>query len=445
MTGPAMDPAQPNANFGVTLVSRLRARLLTEYVSGLLTSYMAMGANIVMQVVLVPVYLATLGTEGFGSLTLVLGLISYSAVGIGWVSGGLQRLLGETYGLNDHAAFARNVAAGKMLLLGYSILAALVGMALYYRMPHAQLPLAAAIAAALFLLASNENSVERMALSATGRQAAANILLTAQLSAYALSVLPVLLLHWGLTGVFACQLGSVLAARSLVPLVWRGARPVGQFGHMEALRGLIDRLRSPMGAGYFIFGFLVLSAQSDVLLVGWLGGAEAAARFVLIWKFAEVAAQMLWRISESLAPILVRLDAAGNRDVIRQRYRKVAALLLVTASCAGLAYVAFGPWITRLWLGSEHAPTDPLGFALAGAGLVWVGLARLPAILAYSLAKFYVWNGLFALELIGRIGLTIALYPRIGYLAPLAALNIVHVCGLAFAYQWAGWRLLNRD
>jgi len=185
-----------------------------------------------------------------------------------------------------------------------------------------------------------------------------------------------------------------------------------------------------------------VSSQSDVLVIGWLGGAETAARYVLLWKIAEVGVTALWRISETWSPILVRMDAMNEHAAIKRQYRHVATLLLVTAIPAGLAYALLGRWITMLWLGAEHAPKDPLGFVLAGTAIVWVGLARLPSILSYSLARFRVWNGIACVEVAARLALTVALYPRFGYLAPLVALNVVHLCGIAAAYQWAGWRLL---
>jgi O-antigen/teichoic acid export membrane protein len=167
-----------------------------------------------------------------------------------------------------------------------------------------------------------------------------------------------------------------------------------------------------------------------------------AARYALIWKIAEVGVNALWRISESWSPILIRMDATNEHEILVRQYRHIVALLLVTAIPAGLVYALLGPWVTMLWLGAEQAPKDQLGFVLAGAGIVWLGLARLPAIMSYSLARFRLWAGIASVEMAARLALTVAFYPRFGYLAPLVALNIVHVCGIAAAYQWAGWRLL---
>lgn len=419
----------------------MRRRLLSEYPLSLLSGYLAMAGNIIAQVVLVPVYLTTLGAEGFGLLVLMLAMINYAVVGIGWLNGGLQRILGEAFGTRNDAGFVQAIDVGKIIFLAYGAAAALLGIGVVAFLDRSQVPLGAAIVAGFFLVASYESSIERLALTAAARLAAVNLLQFVQVLAYAISVVFVLRAGGGLFGVFACQLGSVLVARVLLPLCWQGTRPIAK--HMiGTLRPLLARLTGRMGGGYFLSVALIVSLQSDVLVIGWLGGAETAARYVLLWKIAEVGVTALWRISETWSPILVRLDAVDAHAAIKRQYRHVAALLLVTAIPAGLAYALLGPWITMLWLGAEHAPKDPLGFMLAGTAIVWVGLARLPSILSYSLARFRVWNGIACIEVAARLALTVALYPRFGYLAPLVALNVVHLCGIAAAYQWAGWRLL---
>jgi O-antigen/teichoic acid export membrane protein len=419
----------------------LRRRLLGEYPLSLLTSYLAIGAGIVAQVILVPVYLETLGAEGFGVLMLILGLVNYAVIGIGWLSGGLQRIFGEAFGTKDLAGFVHALDVGKIIFVAYAAVMALAGIGVFLGLDRSQVPLGATVVAGFFLIALYETAVERLALTAAGRLAATNMLQFAQVTAYSISVLLVLRAGGGLLGVFGCQLGSVLVARVLVPACWQGMRPRAQHT-VPPLRPLLARLTGRMGGGYFIAGALAISSQSDVLVVGWLGGAEVAARFVLLWKIAEVGVLALWRIPETLAPILVRLDAVGDRATIRRQYGRVGKLLLAMTIPSGLAYALLGPWITTLWLGAEHAPQDPIGFALAGAGIVWVGLARLPSILTYALARLRIWNWLAFIEVAARLGLTVLLYPRFGYLSPLIALNVVHICGIAFAYQWTGWRLL---
>ena len=427
----------------MSTLTQLRRRLLSEYPLSLSSGYLAMAGGIIAQVVLVPVYLLSLGAEGFGVLVLMLAMINYATIGVGWLGGGLQRILGEAFGTGNNAGFVQAVDTGKIIYLAYGVAAALLGIGIVAFLDRSQVPLGAAIVAGFFLVATYESAIERFALIAAARMIAVNLLQFVQIIVYAVSVVVVLRAGGGLLGVFACQLLSVLVARLLLPFCWQGKRPNAKHD-VGGLRPLLARLSGRMGGGYFLSAALFLTAQSDVLVIGWLGGAEAAARYVLLWKIAEVGVAALWRISESWSPILVRMDAMNEHAAIKRQYWHVAALLLVTAIPAGLAYALLGPWITALWLGAEHAPKDAFGFVLAGMAIVWGGLARLPSILSYSLARFRVWNAIAFAEVVARLALTVALYPRFGYLSPLVAINVVHLCGFAAAYQWAGWRLLTR-
>ena len=425
-------------------LSTLRRRLVGEYPLGLMTGYLAVAVGVVSQIFLMPIYLANLGVEAFGVLVLILGLTNYAAIGIYWLIGGLQRVFGETFSAKNNEGFVQALDVGKFIFIAYAVAAALTSVGILIALGRSQILIAVSVVAGFVLVAIYESAVERLALTATGRLAASNMLQVVQVGLYSVSVFFVLRAGGGLLSVFACQLGSILAARAVTPLCWQGLRPRAQHT-VPPLRPLLTRLTGRMGGGYLIYGVLLLSTQSDVLGVGWLGGAEAAAQFVLLWKIAEVGVLALWRIPESLAPILVRLDAVGDRATIKRQYSRVGKLLLAIAIPGGLAYALLGPWITTLWLGAEHAPQDPLGFALAGAGIVWVGLARLPSVLSSALARLRIWNCLAFVEVAVRLGLTVILYPRFGYLSPLIALNAVHICGIAAAYQWAGWRLLAKS
>src|SRR5271169_6413918 len=184
-------------------LEHMRRRLLSEYPLSLLSSYLAMAAGIIVQVVLVPVYLRTLGADGFGLLVLMLAMINYATVGVGWLSGGLQRILGEAFGTENDAGFVRAIDVGKIIFLAYGIAAALLGIGLVAFLDRSRVPLGAAIGAGFFLVATYESAIERLALTAAARLAAVNLLQFVQVTAYAASVVFVLRAGGGLLGVFA--------------------------------------------------------------------------------------------------------------------------------------------------------------------------------------------------------------------------------------------------
>ena len=98
--------------FQIPTFNQLRRRLFSEYPLSLLSGYLWMAANIVAQLILFPIYLRSLGTAGFGVLVLILAMINYAGAGIGWLSGGLQRILGETFSTKNYAGFVQAFDVG---------------------------------------------------------------------------------------------------------------------------------------------------------------------------------------------------------------------------------------------------------------------------------------------------------------------------------------------
>jgi len=61
-------------------------------------------------------------------------------------------------------------------------------------------------------------------------------------------------------------------------------------------------------------------------------------------------------------------------------------------------------------------------------------------VLAYSLGQLKLLNMIAGVEVVARIFITIALFSTLSFLAPLVAINITHVFGIAIAYFILGRR-----
>jgi O-antigen/teichoic acid export membrane protein len=193
-----------------------------------------------------------------------------------------------------------------------------------------------------------------------------------------------------------------------------------------------------MGAGFLLYGTFLLVLQADVFIVGLLGDAAVAARFALVWRIAEALVLLIWKLPEHLTPYLIQLDAAGRQARLAEIYRYADRVLLTLSLSAGLLYAIWGQRLVAFWVGAEHAPEEPLAFALAGGAVFWLGIARLPAIFAYATVRLRALNRVAGAEVGGKLLLTVALFPVIGHLAPLVALNVVHGAAIAVAYRRIG-------
>jgi hypothetical protein len=94
--------------------------------------------------------------------------------------------------------------------------------------------------------------------------------------------------------------------------------------------------------------------------------------------------------------------------------------------------------VVELWIGIENTPDSHVAYILAGGAIFWLASARLSTIIAYSLLNLRPLNILQAVELGSKIIITFILFPYTGYLAPLIAINIVHILGVAIWYRRLG-------
>jgi len=423
----------------------LWTRLLNnpDYAQSVFTSYGGIALNILVQLVLVPLYLGYLGKQQFGILMILLGAINYLNIGVAWASSGAQRMVGEMAALGDRDGLAEVYSMSRLLFVGYALgVAVLVlagiwfGQVLVGSLAGGDRALVHAVAiAAIYFVVQFDFNVDRLTLVASGRQALANGLVMVNQAVFAALAVLLLLGGYGMPGVMAAFVGGAVVARGISWGMLR-RQGVGWRWPASRSRAILRRLGGPMGWGYAIYGGLIMTLlQADVLILGWLGGAGLVADFVLIWKIADVGIQALWRIPESLQPYLVRMDVRDERERLRRVYRQGQAWMTGIAAVAAVGYAALGPTAVRLWVGAENAPDAPWAFVLAGGAVFWLVSARLPAVFAFSLVRLRTLNIAAATEVGAKIVLLLALFSVAGYYSPLIAINVVHLCGVAFLYR----------
>lgn len=427
---------------GRDIVSRIKNN--PDYGWSIATSYGQIGLNIVVQILLVPLYLHHLGKVEFGVLMIMLGAVNYLGLGIGWASSGAQRIMGEFSAQNETENLERTYTLSKIIFVIYAVLTGTIALSLVSALQNTLFPDNPDLALAtvrmvgvgvVYVVVLYDFNVDRLVLISIGKQAWANALSILSLAVFALVVFPILSNGGELVGVMAALLFGVIVARIgsffLVSKIGLHLRWPGVEG-----RAILKRLLGPMGLGYGLYGALLLTLlQADTLILGALGGPVLVADFILIWKIADVGMQALWRLPESLIPYLIKMDARGEHDRMQSIYASAQKGMILVAALAALGFATFGQDVVTLWVGVEHAPNLPWAYALAGGALFWLTIARLPAIYAFSTVRLKPLIKVTALESIGKVILIFALFPTLGLYAPLVAINILHILGIAYLYQ----------
>jgi len=415
-----------------------------DYGWSIATSYGQIGLNIVVQILLVPLYLHHLGKVEFGVLMIMLGAVNYLGLGIAWVSSGAQRIMGEFSAQGENENLERTYTLSKIIFVIYAVLTGAIALSLVWALQDNVFPDTPDLALAtirmvgvgvVYVVVLYDFNVDRLVLISIGKQAWANALSILSLAVFALVIFPVLSRGGGLVSVMAALLVGVIIARGVSFILVRKQGLHLRWPGLEG-RTVLKRLLGPMGLGYGLYGALLLTLlQADTLILGALGGPLLVADFILIWKIADVGMQALWRLPESLIPYLIQMDSRGEHARMQSIYASAQKGMIFVAALAALGFALFGHDVVVMWVGAEHAPNMPWAYALAGGALFWLTIARLPAVYAFSQVRLKPLIKVTALESIGKVIFVFALFPTLGLYAPLVAINILHILGIAYLYQ----------
>lgn len=429
-----------------TLMALLKRALRHRgYLGALSSSYLVMAASILVQIAFVPLYLKAFGQYQFGVLMVLLSLVNFAVIGIAWMSGGALRLLGEYAGQEDEGAFRRAFGLIKMIYVSYGLgLTLLLGVLvtgfdqkLFSGGAEEDMLAARAtlLLTGIYLVVFFAVAVDRIALTARKQQGVANMAQLAGIAAFAAGVAPWLLIGGDMPGVMALQIvGALVSALFSRRLLNNELPGLKMCVPTKRDANLLLRLGGRTGAGFFLHGALVLALLVDTALVGWLGGAKAAAEFYLVWKIAEVLVQLIWKLPEPLAPYFVQMDVRGEHVALTRIARLGYALVGAVSLVAGVLYGLFGASLVAMWVGPEKTPDAPFGYALAGGAIFWLGISRLPVVLAGARVALRRLNLAGGVELFGKLAITLLLFPRLGYVAVLLGINLVHVLGASLLY-----------
>ncbi|MFQ5432817.1 MAG: lipopolysaccharide biosynthesis protein [Nitrospinota bacterium] len=428
----------------------MTARLLNifsnwkHYFAAVGTGHALLGLQAVVQIMLVPAYLGTIGKSAFGILALITAFSATCNISINALQGIMVRNLALNAALEDFVSTKKYFLATRVFLFVYFTLASIIlaSLAYTFHIFHSfnipsQIDLKIVIAfAALNLLAQGILSAEYYMLSSIRQQALGHLYYIFSVLLFAALVLPWLHSGGNLEGVVAAQFFSTTMAALLAAI--RRRKRLLRLSAPLALRDVIGTAGNFLrrdGRRYLAYGLVLAMLQADVILVGFLGGPDAAAEFTIVWKIAEVILLALWRFSDSLQPEILIMEAHGQYSAIRQTYVRGFPVMVVIALTVGVTYALASPAIVNLWVGRSAVSGPPYVFWAAGAGIFWLGIARHSTVFPFTLARLERLTRIALVELTLRGAIAISLFTTLGYAANLIAINVTHGLGVAWAYM----------
>ena len=79
--------------------------------------------NMIAQVILIPLYIKGIGSNGYGIFLLLYSFMNYVDIGVGLFSGGVLRLLGENYAVGNMKGIKNVYTISKTVICGYGVVA----------------------------------------------------------------------------------------------------------------------------------------------------------------------------------------------------------------------------------------------------------------------------------------------------------------------------------
>lgn len=425
----------------------LKAKHNPDFAAAVFIGYGLMAFQVVIQILLVPLYLKTFGAYRFGALMSLISFAGLAFALVGALYTVMLRLFGEAINAKDEIKLSALYFVAKIISICIGLLCSIIFVAVEVIHPvlfddapveiHHEIFRALQLSIVHLLLLC-ELSVEQTMLAAKGRQAAANLVTLMGLVVFAITVVPVLILDGALIDVMACFIVADIFSRIFAYYLLR------RYVHLRLIAPLrryglaLREILSSQAQKYFILTGATVVLQADVLIVATIGSPLDAAKFVLVWKIAEMLTLLLSRVTQHLQVEFVRMDLGGERKRLIRIYRQVYGALFIASLCLAGAYGLFGHWIVAHWVGEDTVPGETWAYGLAGLTILWIGIARLPITLMLSLNQITPLVKIAGLELSTKLLLIFLLYPEWGYLSPIIAISATHFFGIAYGYYILG-------
>ena len=423
-----------------------------RFLAGLGAGYLHLIAGALVQIILIPFLIRTVGADETGIYLLLMTISQFAAIGVGWLAAAGVRLIGEmqakdaaSYPVVHHAVFAGFVGYGLFILVGCVIAASLIGSVWLEDATGAsqQQLRNGVVLLGVYVAINYAHQADLAAFVGLLEQGRANLYRLAGTCMFALGAVPVMLIEPRIDLLMLMQAFSAavcfawaryeLVRRDFVePRWWRLPK-----------KATMHSLFVRTGVAYLLFGIAQLLLQlGDTLLIGSLLGPAAVAAFAVLVKVPELVGIALSRVSDTLSPYFIKLDAsAGNGERLKALFISTSAIQHTLALCAGAFYVVAGPWILEIWVGQENRPPDLLPYVLAAAFIFFQVVNHHDIVLHFACARVARLLPVRFVEVAAKVGLTLALFEEWSFIAPLLAYFIVQVFGVTWWYRVFGVRL----
>lgn len=398
-----------------------------------------MGTHILVQLILTPLYLTTLGDELFGLLMILLNILTFAVFGIAWFSGGLVRVLGEYWSNKNLEKFRETLILGKYIFTSYSILVSILSIIFFFLFKNIgyliNIEVSTVILISLYFILTYEALPERQAFVGANWQALGNNIELTKVIIFAILTIYFLPKYTSINIVFIALIVGVISQRLITGLYLRKTLEFQGWGILSSsMKPDLKRFFSKSGLNYFHYGTIVLLLQLDVVIIGVIGGPVIAGKFVLLWKIPEVLGLMLSKIPISLEPKIIHLDAKSSLHKYNKIFLNSKMIFIILCLTTSIIYMLLGQYLVEIWVG-DSAPKDKWMYYVAGIALFFYSISRWPISFAFAQVKLDQLIRVSFIELLFKFIFTLILFKYFSFVSPIIGMIAIHVLYVARGYQ----------
>ena len=172
------------------------------------------------------------------------------------------------------------------------------------------------------------------------------------------------------TAVVLTAAAALLVLLGHIPLLRRTLPPAARQAPAvyEGRRWL--RVAGPL---LLVGGFVLLLGQTDVVVVGWMVGPDAAGPYRAAAHVASLVALVPVAVGAAADPAVVRLSARGDRRALQHLVSTAVRWAFLAALAVGAALAAGGGLVLRLY-GPDFPAAQPMLAVLAAGEVVYAGV-----------------------------------------------------------------------
>jgi len=329
-----------------------------RFVTGLLSSYAAIGVNILYTLASIPLALHYLDKEEFGLWALVTQLTGYLMLLEFGMTGSVARSLADHKDLIEDGIYGSILRTGGRVFVIQGVLVAVMGLALAFLAPSLlELPARLHHPFTILMAAQAVLSGFRLSLGAIGSPLWCHQRLDLSNLSSSLSLVGTFVVLWigfhlgwhvysltisTIAGTFLSSFSTYLFCRRL------GFYPPDE--HRGRYDPRIFRELFHFGGGLFLMNLgAQLASASQVIVVSRLLGVEAAATWSVATKVFSMAQQFVARVLDSSAGGLAEMVVRRESFQLQKRFRDLVAISAVMAVAASAAIALMNGAFIELW------------------------------------------------------------------------------------------------